>query len=60
MKVGLKEMKKEYKKVNIDEIEVCFGLLLTFIINLVFSSLWSTYSVYLTIRPVARKTAKGQ
>ena len=36
MKVGLKEMKKEYKKVNIDEIEVCFGLLLTFIINLVF------------------------
>jgi len=23
MKLGLKEMKKEYKKVNIDEIEVC-------------------------------------
>jgi len=27
MKLGLKEMKKEYKKVNIDEIEVCLGLL---------------------------------
>lgn len=25
MKLGLKEMKKEYKKVNIDEIEVCLG-----------------------------------
>lgn len=25
MKLGFKEMKKEYKKVNIDEIEVCFG-----------------------------------
>lgn len=28
MKLGLKEMKKEYKKVNIDEIEVCEILLL--------------------------------
>lgn len=25
MKLGFREMKKEYKKVNIDEIEVCFG-----------------------------------
>ena len=33
MKLGLKEMKKEYKKVNIDEIEVCLGLLQIFTIN---------------------------
>ncbi len=25
MKTGLKEMKKEYKKINIDNIEVCSG-----------------------------------
>ena len=44
MKLGLKEMKKEYKKVNIDEIEVCFDLLLTLII--LVPLLRSTYIVY--------------
>ena len=59
MKLGLKDMKKEYKKVNLDEIEVwlfCFQSLYCFLIS-IFSLPLSHYTLTCNVRSCGKQLA---
>ncbi len=56
MKMGVKEMKKEYKKVNLDEIEVSFHHTLT---KPVFVFISTTHRMVLYDSPKSLKRVEG-